>query len=161
MPGTGVAAPAAGLPAFLHPSPKESAMHEFASARLLTLLGLAALAVPAAQAQTPPKENHGVSPSAATTVDLGPELNGIDGRQLRMRVITIEPGGEVALHSHRGRPAVAYCLEGELTEHIEGAPSVVHRPGDTWTEAQGVVHWAQNRGSVRARVLAVDVFTPN
>lgn len=40
--------------------------------------------------------------------------------QLRMRIVTFEPGGQFPLHSHRGRPAVAYRLAGMLDEYVEG-----------------------------------------
>lgn len=47
-----------------------------------------------------------------TVVDLGPEIEGMAGRQLRMRVLTIEPGGYIGLHSHEDRPAVVYFMQG-------------------------------------------------
>ena len=38
-------------------------------------------------------ETKGVSVKLLTTVDLGPEIEGMAGRELRMRMVTIEPGG--------------------------------------------------------------------
>jgi len=38
-------------------------------------------------------ETQGVMVSLLATVDLGPEIEGMAGRQLRMRMVTIEPGG--------------------------------------------------------------------
>ena len=47
----------------------------------------------------------GVSVKLLTTVDLGPEIAGMAGRQLRMRLVTIEPGGVFGpIHDHKGRP---------------------------------------------------------
>lgn len=38
------------------------------------------------------------------TVDLGPEIAGMTGRQLRMRMVTIDPGGVFGpLHDHVAR----------------------------------------------------------
>jgi len=34
----------------------------------------------------------GVATELLATVDLGPEIQGMEGRQLRMRMVTIEPG---------------------------------------------------------------------
>src|SRR5579859_6206154 len=68
---------------------------------------------------SPPTENRGVMVGAPTVLDLANEIDSVAGRQLRMRVVTIEPGGLVALHSHNGRPAVAYALQGTLIEHLE------------------------------------------
>jgi quercetin dioxygenase-like cupin family protein len=59
-----------------------------------------------------PKENKGFTASKTTTVDLGPEIEGMNGHQLRLRVLTLEPGGHIGLHSHKDRPAVVYlCKE--------------------------------------------------
>ena len=40
-------------------------------------------------------ETKGVTVKLLTTVDLGPEIEGMAGRQLRMRMVTIEPGGVI------------------------------------------------------------------
>ena len=37
-------------------------------------------------------ETKGVTVKSLATVDLGPEIEGMAGRQLRMRRVTIEPG---------------------------------------------------------------------
>jgi hypothetical protein len=39
-------------------------------------------------------ETKGVTAELLATVDLGPEIEGMAGRQLRMRMVTIEPGGD-------------------------------------------------------------------
>lgn len=38
-------------------------------------------------------ETKGVAVKLLTTIDLGPEIEGMAARQLRMRMVTIEPGG--------------------------------------------------------------------
>jgi hypothetical protein len=38
-------------------------------------------------------ETHGVEVELLATVDLGSEIPGMEGRLLRMRMVTIEPGG--------------------------------------------------------------------
>ena len=40
-------------------------------------------------------ETKGVSVELLATVDLAGEIDGMDGRQLRMRLVTIEPGRSV------------------------------------------------------------------
>jgi quercetin dioxygenase-like cupin family protein len=106
-----------------------------------------------------PTESRGVQASAPTQLDLAKELDGIDGRQLRMRVVNIEPGGVVAIHSHNGRPAVAYMVQGILTEYRNAA---VHnrQPGEAWSEGKEVTHWAENKGGENAVVVVVDVVKP-
>src|SRR6478672_13217675 len=88
---------------------------------------------------TAPTENKGVKVGAPTSLDLGQEVEGIDGRQLRMRVVTVEPGGVVGVHSHKGRPAVAHVLQGTLTEHREGGGDHERHQGESWSEGKEVV----------------------
>lgn len=109
---------------------------------------------------TPPTENKGVKVSPPTALDLANEIDSIAGRQLRMRIVTIEPGGVVAMHSHNGRPAVAYALQGTLTEHLENGDVRDHSEGEAWTEDRTVTHWAENKGNKPVMVIAVDVFKP-
>ena len=50
-------------------------------------------------------ETNGVGVEFLATVDLGPEIEGMAGRQLRMRMVTIEPGGVFGpIHDHKDRP---------------------------------------------------------
>jgi uncharacterized cupin superfamily protein len=52
------------------------------------------------------------------TLDLGPEIEGMAGRQLRMRLVTMAPGGVFGpVHDHRDRPGMVYILEGCITDH--------------------------------------------
>ena len=119
-----------------------------------------AFAVGVAVGQNAPTENKGVTVSSPTFVELANEVEGVAGRQLRMRTVTIEPGGVVAMHSHKGRPAVAIAQGGTLTEHLENGDVHDHPQGEAWTEANGISHWAENRGSEPVKVIACDVFKP-
>ena len=109
---------------------------------------------------TPPEKMRGMSVSAPTALDLSQELEGIEGRQLRLRVITFQPGGAAPLHSHKGRPGVVYVLKGTLTEHVEGKGVFDHHEGDTFVEDKNTVHWAENRTDQTTVLLASDVYKP-
>jgi len=132
----------------------------------LTAAGLSGLALAfaigvAVGQQTPPTANKGVAVSPPTALDLTQELDGVAGRQLRLRIVTIEPGGVVGVHSHNGRPAVAYVIQGTLTEYREGSSaSIEHHEGESWTEGKDTTHWAENKGDGPVVILAVDVFKP-
>ena len=66
-------------------------------------------------------ETRGVAVELLATVDLGPEIQGMEGRQLRMRMVTIEPGGVFGpVHDHGGRPGTVYVLQGTITDHRDG-----------------------------------------
>jgi hypothetical protein len=61
-------------------------------------------------------ETTGVTVELLATVDLGPEIQGMEGRQLRMRMVTIEPGGVFGpVHDHNGRPGT--CLRAAGSHH--------------------------------------------
>ncbi|HNX80020.1 MAG TPA: hypothetical protein PKJ24_09050 [Prolixibacteraceae bacterium] len=50
-------------------------------------------------------ETKGVTIMHLAAIDLGPEIEGMAGRQLRMRMVTIEPGGVIGpIHNHIDRP---------------------------------------------------------
>ena len=54
-------------------------------------------------------ETKGVTARLLAAADLGPEIEGMAGRQLRMRMVTIEPGGVFGpIHDHKGRPGTVY-----------------------------------------------------
>ena len=51
-------------------------------------------------------ETKGVTVKLLATVDLGPEIDGMAGRHLRMRMVTIEPGGVFGLENRGTTTAV-------------------------------------------------------
>ena len=79
--------------------------------------------------QAPPTENKGVKSDVLATIDLGPEIDGMQGRQLRLRLVTTDPGGVNAVHSHKDRPAVVHVLQGTFTEHREGGGGKEYKKG--------------------------------
>ena len=102
-------------------------------------------------------ETQGVTSELLATVDLGPEIEAMAGRQLRMRKITIEPGGFFALHSHKDRPGTVYVLEGRLTE-TRNDVTKDYGPGDVWFENRETNHRLENKGTTPATFLAIDIF---
>ena len=100
---------------------------------------------------------RGVATELLATVDLGPEIPGQDGHQLRMRMVTFEPGGVFGpVHDHRGRPGTVYVLQGTITDHRDGT-ATDYGPGVGWPEDRNTVHWLENRGTVAAVEISVDV----
>lgn len=102
-------------------------------------------------------ETTGVAVELLATVDLGPEIQGMEGRQLRMRMVTIQPGGVFGpVHDHKGRPGTVYVLQGTITDHRDGI-ATDYGPGVGWPEDRNTVHWLENRGTVPAMEISVDV----
>lgn len=99
----------------------------------------------------------GVVVQDLATVDLGPEIEGMAGRRLRMRLVTMEPGGTFGpVHDHRGRPGVVFILQGTITDHRNGA-ATDYGPGVGWPEDRTTTHWLENRGTVPAVEISVDI----
>src|SRR5512147_2555360 len=116
-----------------------------------------------AQKETTMKNEHakpetkGVTVKLLSTLDLGPEIGGMAGRQLRMRMVTIEPGGVFGpLHDHKDRPGMVYILDGTITDHRNGVAKE-YRPGVGWPEDKNTTHWIENRGTTPAVEISVDM----
>lgn len=107
-----------------------------------------------------PEKARGVSIGAASTLDLAANIDSMDGRELRVRVITFEPGGAVPLHSHQDRPGIATVIKGTLTEHIEGKGTFQRQAGDRLIEDKYTVHWAENLTDDTVIVLGTDLYKP-
>ena len=137
----------------------------------LALIALAAagIATPALAGQCPADQvrdnalaGHPTAPSQVTddvvgSIDLGTEI-GVNGRDLRLRRLVVQPGGIVPFHSHQGRPALIITVSGEVTEHRSscGVP-IIHRAGEVSREAEGISHYWVNHGRVPAVLLSADV----
>ncbi len=110
--------------------------------------------------QAAPTETKGVTITPLHAIDLGPEIQGTQGRQFRMRLVTFAPGGVFGLHSHKDppRPGFFYLLDGTLISHMSGVAKE-YRPGDSWSENKETTHhWVENKGTIPAVGIAVDIF---
>jgi len=120
---------------------------------LLAFLGLAA----AALAADPPTGNVGFKSSKPTVIDLGPEFSSMNGWQLRLRVLTIEPGGHIGMHNHKDRPSVVYFLQGTDTVTRDDGSSQTFHSGDTTGEPGTTVHWHKNDGRDDVILVTADI----
>jgi quercetin dioxygenase-like cupin family protein len=114
----------------------------------------------AGQRRQPPPANVGQTDELLRSIDLSREFDTTAGRVLRMRKITLQPGGAQALHNHVDRPAITYLLQGQMTYHQDGRPDMVANAGDGFAEGRATTHWGENTGTVQAVWIAVDIFTP-
>lgn len=104
-------------------------------------------------------ETRGVTSELLSTIDLGPELPGMAGRQLRTRKFTFEPGAVFGpLHDHKGRPGTVYVLQGTITDHRDGV-ATDYGPGLGWPEDHNTMHWLENRGTETAIEVSVDIVS--
>ena len=102
-------------------------------------------------------ETKGVTVKLLAELDLGPEIEGLAGRKLRMRMVTFEPGGVFGpLHDHKDRPGMVYILEGTITDHRNGVAKE-YGPGVGWPEDKDTMHWLENKGATPAVEISVDI----
>jgi quercetin dioxygenase-like cupin family protein len=102
-------------------------------------------------------KTEGVTVKLLATLDLGPEIEGMAGRQLRMRMVTIAPGGVFGpVHDHKDRPGMVYVLQGTITDHRDGQ-ATEYGPGLGWPEDVHTMHWLENRGTTPAVEISVDI----
>jgi quercetin dioxygenase-like cupin family protein len=92
-------------------------------------------------------ETKGVTVKLLATVDLALRSRAA-WRQLRMRMVTIEPGGVFGpIHDHKDRPGTVYILQGTITDHRNGVATDF---GPAAGPRTGTPHWLQNRGTIPA-----------
>lgn len=102
-------------------------------------------------------EPRGVDVQLLGTVDLAGEIQGMEGRMLRMRMVTIEPGGVFGpVHDHVGCPGIVYVLQGTITDHRDGVDTD-YGPGVGWPEDRHTTHWLENNGTTPAVEISVDI----
>ena len=109
-----------------------------------------------AQNDTPAK---GVTDTVLSSVNLATEPTAIAGRMLRLRRLTLTPGGVVPWHSHANRPAIIYVVKGSVTEYASNCDvPIVHKAGESTPELHATSHWWKNTGRGKAELLSADFF---
>ena len=79
-----------------------------------------------------------------------------------MREITLEPGGQIARHSHATRPGLAWTLSGSWTEgRADGERDYPAGEEIAILEDEATEHWFLNRGDKPATVVVCDMVPPS
>ncbi len=84
------------------------------------------------------------------------EAMSIPDREAVMALVELPPGAAEGRHTHPAE-VYAFVLEGEITQEIEGKPTVTLKAGDVFHVSPGLIHQATNNGSVTAKLAAVFV----
>lgn len=105
-----------------------------------------------------PSAPVGVTDTELGSIDLSKENVKLDQRRLRLRHMTIAPGGIVPLHSHEDRPALIMVNSGEIYENSSKcAVPILHKAGDVARESLGTRHWWKNSGSAPVDLTIGDI----
>lgn len=84
---------------------------------------------------------------------------GLGDMSLRMRQLTVLPGGVVPTHWHNDRPSIVYVISGEIWEHSNWcAVPILHKSGE-WTPEFGDFHghWWENKTDQPVELISTDV----
>ena len=91
--------------------------------------------------QTGPTEGKGIESAAIQAVYPGPKIADMQGQQMRMWVITIEPGGQKFIHNPKNQPAVVYLLQGTDTVTYGDGTGKAFQPEYPSFAPQNAAHW--------------------
>lgn len=123
-------------------------------------ISMANLTSQVAVAQTaPPTANQGYSSKLIGTLNLNGQLTEIGDRQLRVRLVTLEPGGTIVLHNHKDRPSVEMLIKGTATEYRQNVPKE-YKEGEAMIADVETVHSWKNNSNAPAVIVAADIFNP-
>jgi quercetin dioxygenase-like cupin family protein len=83
---------------------------------------------------------------------------GLEGYKMQLREITVAPGGQIARHSHEGRPGLVWTLSGSW---VEGRPDGEREYPASMQKAiledKDTEHWFWNDSEQPARVVVCDI----
>ena len=78
---------------------------------------------------------------------------------MRMRKLTISPGGIVPWHSHETRPANIYIISGSITEYRSSCSvPIEHKAGDVTAEFGPLAHWWKNNTDKPTVLISADIL---
>ena len=130
-----------------------------------TFLGASAEAgqCPADQVLTTPRElkkapDIGIKRPILAAVSLK-GWRGLGDMSLRMRQLTVLPGGVVPTHAHNDRPTIIYIVSGEIWENnTHCAVPILHKSGE-WTPEFGEfdASWWENKSDQPVVIISTDV----
>lgn len=107
-------------------------------------------------AEQAPTENAGLTVSGQDALPLGAQIPEMEGFQVRIRQVTMEPGAVVAVHEHGHRPGAFFVVSGDGVIEIRGDEKHHIAPGTAVLESKEVHHWVKNEGD-EAHLFVFDI----
>ena len=130
------------------------------SCSLAVGLGLGVVGGQGLAQTTPPSEHKGLSVETLGSIseDSMKATVGLEGHILLLRAITIEPGGQIAKHSHEKVPGLVKVIEGAWVEGRESGETTYEAGTEgAIIEDEATVHWFYNRGAEPATAIVCDI----
>jgi len=105
-----------------------------------------------------PSAPVGITDTELAAIDLANENVKLTQRRLRMRHMTIAPGGIVPLHDHADRPALIMVNAGQIYENSSKCSvPILHKAGDIARESLGTRHWWKNDTASPVELTIADI----
>ncbi len=112
--------------------------------------------IPQKLLDNPPTEHSGLSVTGKNALKLGKQIPELNGYQVRVRTVTMEPGAIVKNHGHKSRPGAFYVIKGEVAE-IRGDKYEDIEEGQTIIEDYNTEHWVINNNKKEAVLFVFDI----
>jgi hypothetical protein len=136
-------------------------MSRISTSIIATACGAAGLVAGVALASASgPTEHKGLGVEALGRIeaDMIKRQTGLEGYFMQLRAITIEPGGQIAQHSHENRPGLVKVISGDWVEGRPDGESTFSAEGsDGIIEDGDTDHWFYNRGDTPATAIVCDL----
>ena len=133
------------------------------TAIMATILGLASIQANAADQpmiKGAPTKHQGFKTVKKQLVDLDGQIPGMEGRQLRVRLLTIQPGGHIKVHKHTNRPAAFYVISGATTITYGDGSTKRFPAGTTGYATVDTIHYHKNNENEPVVFVAADIIQP-
>jgi len=102
-------------------------------------------------------EMKGMSPKIKQESVVSGYLTELNGKyKLRVTELTVEPGGYVKEHHHRG-PGMRVITSGQMS-YVLPDKTIVYSPGDSFYESGDVTHSMHNKGSLPLQFLLFEIL---
>ncbi len=121
----------------------------------LLTAGILSISTFAVAGEKAPEKAHGMIIEVLHDYELATQIPAMEGYNLRMRRVIIEPGGASAKHSHTNRPGLVFVEKGDVIEHRNGVKRKFSK-GGSWTEEADTNHWAQNKSNKPVSLIVID-----
>lgn len=113
---------------------------------------------------TGPAQPKGFAVKTLHVIELGQEFPNVPDAanlEFRARFVTLQPGGIVLIHSHKGRPATTYIINGEAIEHRSDTTGpILRKAREATMDVGGIAQWWENTTDETVTMFVVDVVSP-
>ena len=92
------------------------------------------------------------APGFATKPMLASSMTGVEGREIVMLSVMMEPGASSPRHTHPG-DCFGAIVDGNVELVVEGQEARRFAPGEAWRNPPGPPHYFRNVGTTPARMV--------